>query len=632
MIKKKRGGVMVLKDKKYDALIKNVLQFSIFYKLMILFFFSPLLRFILKEYLSQVSVSIAFNQNMIGVFLSIPGIIILLVLLLAIMLLVYYNLYVVIQIVILEYRKQSYHLKDIVLKSFQDLKNIHKPTFILSGLYLILLLPLVHVGYLNNYIPRWNIPPFIFKELQLTGLGQILIFFIYMLYYGLFIVMIFVPFYLIIEHDSLITAVKKSYQMIKQITFHQKIQILLWIVVWVVIEIIMMSLLPYPLLHNRDFNIYFIKYFVHFASFRYSVIQYIIVFLLSVIAMIFFLRFLASLFCQYETHFMTIQDVQMDTTRLQQTLANIQNHFTSLIEKIKQRVFQIQWIQTYKKTIRLVCIVCVIVGSFVYLHQDSRLHKPYVIGHRGSGYVIENTFEAVENANQCGSDFAEIDIQLSQDQIPVVYHDTTMSRLSDSSSPVSKLSAQEFENLSLHDQGLTASPITLEHLIQKMQEQQLDVKLLIEFKPTNDNYRKMVDEVVKIIQKYHFESQAIFMSLHYQSVAYLQHLYPKWWVGYCIYGSIGDIDNSIWDMDIDFLAIEENRASTSLIQKATSQMIPIYIWTVDNGKKMKQYLDMGVSGLITNYPDKGRKAIDEYLKEHPYSYYYEDIEKAGYPA
>ena len=108
---------MVLKDKKYDALIKNILQFSIIYKLMILFFFSPLLRFILKEYLSQVSVSIAFNQNMIDVFLSIPGIIILLVLLLAIMLLVYYNLYVVIQIVILEYRKQSYHLKDIVLKS-----------------------------------------------------------------------------------------------------------------------------------------------------------------------------------------------------------------------------------------------------------------------------------------------------------------------------------------------------------------------------------------------------------------------------------------------------------------------------------------------------------------------------------
>lgn len=109
-------------DEKYGSFIKNVLQFTIIYKLIILFCLSPILRLILKEYLKKASVSIAFNQNMIDVFLSIPGIIILLVLLLAIMLLVYYNLYVVIQIVILEYRKQSYHLKDIVLKSFQDLK------------------------------------------------------------------------------------------------------------------------------------------------------------------------------------------------------------------------------------------------------------------------------------------------------------------------------------------------------------------------------------------------------------------------------------------------------------------------------------------------------------------------------
>ena len=89
MIKKKRGGVMVLKDKKYDSLIKNILQFSIIYKLMILFFFSPLLRFILKEYLCEVSVSIAFNQNMIVVFLSIPGVIILLILLLEILIVFY---------------------------------------------------------------------------------------------------------------------------------------------------------------------------------------------------------------------------------------------------------------------------------------------------------------------------------------------------------------------------------------------------------------------------------------------------------------------------------------------------------------------------------------------------------------
>ena len=158
-----------------------------------------------------------------------------------------------------------------------------------------------------------------------------------------------------------------------------------------------------------------------------------------------------------------------------------------------------------------------------------------------------------------------------------------------------------------------------------MQDHHFNIKLLIEFKADPENYREMVNQVVKIVNQYHMGSQTMFMSLHYPTVSYLHHLYPEWWIGYCIYGSIGDIDASIWNMDIDFLAIEENRASTSLIQKAISQMIPIYIWTVDNEKKMKQYLDMGVSGIITNDPDLGRQAIDAYLQKHPHSYYEDQI-------
>lgn len=65
-----------------------------------------------------------------------------------------------------------------------------------------------------------------------------------------------------------------------------------------------------------------------------------------------------------------------------------------------------------------------------------------------------------------------------------------------------------------------------------------------------------------------------------------------------------------------------------MIQKAVSHMIPIYIWTVDNSKKMKQYLDMGVCGLITNYPDIAKKVIDDYQKKH-FQYYYYDGK--GYP-
>src|SRR5699024_4020232 len=190
---------MVSVMKKYGSFIKNVLQFTIIYKLIILFCLSPILRLILKEYLKKASVSIAFNQNMIEVFLSLPGIIIFLILVLTMMLLIYYNLYVIIQIITLEHQKQSYQLKEIVLKSIINLKTIHKPTFVLSGFYMLLLLPLVHVGYINNYVPRWDIPSFILNELQLTLQGQILIGLIYLFYYGLYIMMIFVPLYLFLK-------------------------------------------------------------------------------------------------------------------------------------------------------------------------------------------------------------------------------------------------------------------------------------------------------------------------------------------------------------------------------------------------------------------------------------------------
>ena len=616
---------MVSDMKKYGSSIKNVLQFTIIYKLIILFCLSPILRLILKEYLKKASVSIAFNQNMIEVFLSLPGIIIFLILVLTMMLLIYYNLYVIVQIITLEHQKQSYQLKEIVLKSIINLKTIHKPTFVLSGLYMLLLLPLVHVGYINNYVPRWDIPSFILNELQLTLQGQILTGLIYLLYYGLYIMMIFVPLYLFLKQMSLIQAIKKGCHLLKTITFSQKIRLLMSIIAWVIVENSIIHILPYPLLHNRDFNIYFVKYLMHFASFRYSVIQYIIIYLLQIIAMTFFLNYLVSLFCQYEKEIITIQQQNLDTSRLQRLISHCQKTTRYALCQLKQYFSQIQWIRTYQKYLRIICIICIFIVGIVYFHQDLRLHKPYVIGHRGSGYAIENTFEAVEKANDYGSDFAEIDIQLSKDGIPIVYHDTTMSRLSHVSTSVSQMTAQQFEDTTLQYENYTAQPTTLEHLIQKMQDHHFNIKLLIEFKADPENYREMVNQVVKIVNQYHMGSQTMFMSLHYPTVSYLHHLYPEWWIGYCIYGSIGDIDASIWNMDIDFLAIEENRASTSLIQKAISQMIPIYIWTVDNEKKMKQYLDMGVSGIITNDPDLGRQAIDAYLQKHPHSYYEDQI-------
>lgn len=55
------------------------------------------------------------------------------------------------------------------------------------------------------------------------------------------------------------------------------------------------------------------------------------------------------------------------------------------------------------------------------------------------------------------------------------------------------------------------------------------------------------------------------------------------------------------------LAIEENRATVSFVEKANRNWVPVYVWTVDDESRMIQYLELGVSGIITNYPNRGEK-------------------------
>ena len=290
---------------------------------------------------------------------------------------------------------------------------------------------------------------------------------------------------------------------------------------------------------------------------------------------------------------------------------------------MKQKTNQLSIYQKHKRFVKIILIIILMILGDFYLSGNAFVHRPWVIGHRGSGYYIENTYEAIKDANDSQADYAEIDIQLSKDGVPMVFHDYNLSRLSSSSANLSDLTAAELEKIELKQNNKTAHMISLENLILKMRENQFHIGLLIELKPSQGNGEEMAKKIVQIIEKYQFHKQTIFMSLDYDSVQYLTNLKPEWWVGYCIYSSVGDIDDSIWNMNIDFLAIEENRASTSFIQKAVKHMLPIYIWTVDNSKKMKQYLDMGVSGLITNYPDLGRNVVDEYEKTDNHYYYYD---------
>lgn len=65
--------------------------------------------------------------------------------------------------------------------------------------------------------------------------------------------------------------------------------------------------------------------------------------------------------------------------------------------------------------------------------------RPLIIAHRGGGQNWpENTLYAFEQALEAGADIIELDVQLTRDGIPVVYHPRDLSQWTDGRGPIHK--------------------------------------------------------------------------------------------------------------------------------------------------------------------------------------------------
>jgi len=73
---------------------------------------------------------------------------------------------------------------------------------------------------------------------------------------------------------------------------------------------------------------------------------------------------------------------------------------------------------------------------------------PWIIAHRGASRTSpENTLAAFDEALRRGADGIELDVQLSRDEVPVVYHDRTLTRAGGGRRRVAGLTYRELRRL-----------------------------------------------------------------------------------------------------------------------------------------------------------------------------------------
>lgn len=279
---------MIEKIKSFWVLFLKVLKFEVFYKFGIIVIISPLLNKIIQIYLDNKSQGGAFNQYILFDFLNPEGIILILLVMAGFLAVIIYELTVIIDLVVLNKERHDYRIADVMKSALLNLKCLLHPSSLIAGFYYILLLPLVHIGYLNSLIPSISIPNFVFGELKLTFIGQILIILINVIYHGIYLLLFLVPIFMVLKKDSFYQALKNSFQTLKSLEFVQWLKVIALLGGWYLIEQLLKQGLPNALIKNADFNRYFLKNLITFSQFRLYLFQYLLYSIIMILIMIIF--------------------------------------------------------------------------------------------------------------------------------------------------------------------------------------------------------------------------------------------------------------------------------------------------------------------------------------------------------
>lgn len=251
--------------------------------------------------------------------------------------------------------------------------------------------------------------------------------------------------------------------------------------------------------------------------------------------------------------------------------------------------------------------------SFIsYPESEENMSSITLIGHRGACDIApENTLTAFNKAIENGSHFLEMDIQLSQDEIPVIFHDRTLIRTTDSVFKVFVKKQSLSELKSLDAGSWFASEYVGERIPTLAEVLQLDLKntgLMLEIKESS-NPQLVIDKVYEVLQEHPVDVPIYIGSLCPETLARLiekKGAYPL------IRIISRENIQQMLALDTEAVALETHVVKQVPIQELKKNKTIVWAWTVNSEKEMRNCVEAGVEGLITNHLSKAKDFIQRY--------------------
>jgi glycerophosphoryl diester phosphodiesterase len=242
-----------------------------------------------------------------------------------------------------------------------------------------------------------------------------------------------------------------------------------------------------------------------------------------------------------------------------------------------------------------------------------------IIAHRGaSAYYPENTLPSFEGAIAMGADMVELDVQLSSDKEVVVFHDEKISRCTNGRGRVCEHTLASLKKLdagSWFDKKFKNTRIPLLAEVLDICEGKIAVNIEIKTEAVGRMFFGGIEEkCLKIIGQSSMRKHIVFSSFDPRAIMHLKEIDPTVAAAVLfekkLYGS--KLPSYIMEsVGADAFNCSAAEYKKKWLENIKLNNIPVNIYTVDDARKMKRFLNMGVQGIFTNKPDVLKKVVTD---------------------
>jgi glycerophosphoryl diester phosphodiesterase len=244
--------------------------------------------------------------------------------------------------------------------------------------------------------------------------------------------------------------------------------------------------------------------------------------------------------------------------------------------------------------------------------------KPLVIAHRGaSAYAPENTLSAFNLAYEMGADGIELDVQLTKDGVPVVFHSESLHP----TYSIRSLKEIPLDQVQQIDIGARFNSQYRGERIPTL-AQVLDAvgargKIIVELKraanETQNDGREQA--AAKVIQQAANAKNVIVSSFHPITLYRVRKLLPTLPRAFTYHKKIYPrLLHGFWFRLLtrpQELHIDEQMATLRYVQWAKRKGYRVVVYHPDEPEEMRRIIALGVDAIMSNKPDVLRRVVDE---------------------